>query len=314
MPALLRAFAAWACGLQVALVCSAAAAPVPRRQRGALLQEHARARAGARARDVPGGPREARWPMFNIDDPETPFGAINTQGWDDQWHSMDVVAPELKMPKGTQQIPNPSNFSMIPSVVAPEDKWPHSSQEHYTDASSEIRKYQTPHGGAARFGPGWFMRNYRPVVAPRDSLPQNYQTYFDGFVKHGKLMAPDGGKPHSALATVTNQASDPAGRAEADAFGAANAALALEVRRGRAAGGLDRQGARAAARAWAKGLKGSAAAAADPIAEAEAGLDANAGDLAGAEGAAEDLTKAEQMLATANAQKKPKVVHFLPFI
>merc|ERR1719214_222644 len=30
-----------------------------------------------------------------------------------------------------------------------------------------------------RFGPAWFMRNYRSIQAPEDRIPQQYFTYFE---------------------------------------------------------------------------------------------------------------------------------------
>lgn len=186
-------------------------------------------------RDIPGGPREQPWTMF--EKPTVPFKYVNIYGWDDQWHSMHPAAPEEKLPPGSIQVPNPSNFTLVPIVVAPEDKWPQSSQDGALDISGTVHRKifqkSASMGGSARFGPAWFMRNYRPVVAPEDRVPQEFYNYFEGYVAQGKVI---GGKKKAALNSLrgkgqssTDQASQ---RAEDAADEAAQDAAQLEHRLG----------------------------------------------------------------------------------
>lgn len=130
-------------------------------------------------KDVPGGPREQPYQLF--EKPTVPFSYVNVKGWDDQWHSTDVAATELKIPDGHIQIPNPNDFSMKPEIIAPEDSWPETGMESAHDVDSNIRKHvfqqAASMGGARRFGPAWFMRNYKPVQAPEDKIPQVFYTY-----------------------------------------------------------------------------------------------------------------------------------------
>lgn len=183
-------------------------------------------------RDIPGGPREQAWTMF--EKPTVPFTYVNIHGLDDQWYSVNPAAPELKMPPGAIQIPNPSNFTLVPIVVAPEDKWPNSLQGSANDISGvmhrQIFQKAASMGGAARFSPAWFMRNYRPVVAKMDRVPQEYYDYFEGFRKQGKVI----GKKKAALTSLRGMsAADAAAeRAEAAAARASDTAAALEKRIG----------------------------------------------------------------------------------
>jgi len=248
-------------------------------------------------RDSPGGPREAPWPL--LFKPQTPFTYVNIKGWDDQWHSMDPAAPELKMPAGVQQIPNPSNFTLVPIVVAPHDRWPNSGQTSAHDISGEVTKYATTSGN--RFGPGWFLKNHRPVVAPMDSVPQNFQTYFNGFVKNGKMMVPTSPPTKSLVSVKMKQVDDSVARAEAAASHVANIAYRIESKTSRRDGNEFKA-------AWlGKGAHGDVQ---DSMAVAEAALAASDAGLSDASTASDDLVESQQLLAA--AEKKPRLVHFTP--
>lgn len=165
-----------------------------------------------KGKDIPGGPREQAWAMF--EKPTMPFSYVNVRGWDDQWHTTDAAAPEFSIPHGHIQIPNPNDFSMKPTVIAPEDKWPASSQESAHDIDSNIRKnifgQAASMGGSRRFGPAWFMRNYRPVLAPEDRVPQTFYTYF----KHVQKKSEEGKEKGKAAALTSLRGKDKSGSEE----------------------------------------------------------------------------------------------------
>jgi hypothetical protein len=187
-------------------------------------------------KDVPGGPREQAWAMF--EKPTVPFSYVNIRGWDDQWYTTDPAAQEFEIPKGHIQIPNPNDFSMKPNIIAPEDRWPASSQESAHDVDSNLRKHvfqqAASMGGTRRFGPAWFMRNYRPVLAPEDKVPQEFYTYF----KHVEEKSKKGkGKGKAAaLTSLRGKEKDASaeGQAEDIAEQAAAGADAIEQQMGKA--------------------------------------------------------------------------------
>lgn len=174
------------------------------------VRQHAK-----KGKDIPGGPREKMY-TFPFDQQMVPFSYVNVKGSDNQWHTTDIAAPEMRIDKSHFQIPNPNDFSMVPDVIAPEDKWPDSSQSHAHDVDSEVKKYTiqqaTTMGGAKRFGPAWFMRNYRMVQAPEDKIPQQYFTYFER-QKAAKEKGKGKGKS-AALAALRGKKTEQEGIAE----------------------------------------------------------------------------------------------------
>lgn len=197
-------------------------------------------RGSSSRRDAPGGPREESY--FN--EGRVPFKYINIEGSDDQWHTYNPAAPEMSIPKEMMQVPNPSDFDMVPRISAPEDRWPQAGQSSPYELMPAGRKswdLQPPtltgklgriaqsHGGGARFGGSWFVRDYRPVVAPEDRVPQDYYDYFEGFVKDGKVV----GSKKESLLRIGGQ-SDAATAAEEAAARASDAAAALGQRGGSA--------------------------------------------------------------------------------
>merc|ERR1719265_1630113 len=67
-------------------------------------------------------------------------------------------------------------------------------------------------GGAKRFGPAWFMRNYRQIQAPEDKIPQQYFTYFER-QKAAKEKGKGKGKS-AALAALRGKKTEQEGIAE----------------------------------------------------------------------------------------------------
>lgn len=180
-----------------------------------------------------------------IFDPQVPFKYIKVDGWDDQWHSLNPAAPEMAIPREWMQVPRPSNFSLVPEVVAPEDRWPASAQLSPTNVDATVHKY-LPRGGqslggSARFGAAWFMRDYRPLVAPEETVPQDFFDYFHGFVKNGKIVNPsqEAGadkKKKASLTALRSSRQDASVAVEEAATRASAAAAGAAAALGRRAG------------------------------------------------------------------------------
>lgn len=184
---------------------------------------------------LPGGPQDQWAPLLY--DPHYPFSTVTIDGLDDQWHSFHAVQPQLKVPNEWMQVPNPNHLSsLVPDVIAPEDRWPVVQQESAIDEldgrqAPSLRRSYKPNGGTERYPVTWFMNNSRPVVAPEDSIPQNFYDYFD-LVENPRRQ--NYSNPNGATSGSLDGETDVSARAEKAATSASAAAAHLAKRGGKA--------------------------------------------------------------------------------